>query len=579
VRAAHRVQHCVNCRNQICALAKTSGKILLNMSTIHKEKASDLEFEQYREVRRHARRMQAGTPLLLQSVINSKEELQICTFWISQDFQQLRWTVQDADGEVHEVPVSNIVNIAEVVEDKSDVPEMGFARGQADEQYSLMVVLRDSQGTSTMGLICATPEDMTTWREGLRFLVGAQQLRRPSPRTSEPVPVPASVATTRSPRITRAKALAFPARPATARRAQVTDDLSQRLSLQEETIGKLKQENTMLQEMMKRKDLTLAQLLRDSQSRSTERCNKTESTSRESDDHLRDREVTILRRENARLKKTLKRLKTKQQTIAQLLELLGKALKQQGAESSVFEEEDEKDDDDDDSDGLPPKIVETVKVPRREKKQQKQVAVSVPRQPVWQELAGSEASSEEKLMHMFTAKKTDDETQMQVGTTPTPFTLAEDIEQIAKKLERLERDVAGMHRDPVSLPASSSAPSSARAAESPSQAQNACSAVPVRTAPNLSSNALSNLLDGMAPSLRSWSKGEGAVAVPPVPSAVGFDFSAVGGGPPGVRKSTASLQKLAEDMALLEEKKRRVEQLAKSLEPPSEDEDDGFPLR
>jgi len=548
VRAAHRVQHCVNCRNQICALAKTSGKILLNMSTIHKEKASDLEFEQYREVRRHARRMQAGTPLLLQSVINSKEELQICTFWISQDFQQLRWTVQDADGEVHEVPVSNIVNIAEVVEDKSDVPEMGFARGQADEQYSLMVVLRDSQGTSTMGLICATPEDMTTWREGLRFLVGAQQLRRPSPRTSEPVPVPASVATTRSPRITRAKALAFPARPATARRAQVTDDLSQRLSLQEETIGKLKQENTMLQEMMKRKDLTLAQLLRDSQSRSTERCNKTESTSRESDDHLRDREVTILRRENARLKKTLKRLKTKQQTIAQLLELLGKALKQQGAESSVFEEEDEKDDDDDDSDGLPPKIVETVKVPRREKKQQKQVAVSVPRQPVWQELAGSEASSE-------------------------------DIEQIAKKLERLERDVAGMHRDPVSLPASSSAPSSARAAESPSQAQNACSAVPVRTAPNLSSNALSNLLDGMAPSLRSWSKGEGAVAVPPVPSAVGFDFSAVGGGPPGVRKSTASLQKLAEDMALLEEKKRRVEQLAKSLEPPSEDEDDGFPLR
>lgn len=548
MRAAHRVQHCVNCRNQICALAKTSGKILLNMSTIYKEKASDLEFEQYREVRRHARRMQAGTPLLLQSVINSKEELQICTFWISQDFQQLRWTVQDADGEVHEVPVSNIVSIAEVVEDKSDVPEMGFARGQADEQYSLMVVLRDSQGTSTMGLICATPEDMTTWREGLRFLVGAQQLRRPSPRTSEPVPVPASVATTRSPRITRAKAPAFPARPATARRAQVTDDLSQRLSLQEETIGKLKQENTMLQEMMKRKDLTLAQLLRDSQTRSTERCNKTESTSRESDDHLRDREVTILRRENARLKKTLKTLKTKQQTIAQLLELLGKALKQQGVESSAFEEEDEKDDDDDDSDGLPPKIVETVKVPRREKKQQKQVAVSVPRQPVWQELAGSEASSE-------------------------------DIEQIAKKLERLERDVAGMHGDPVSLPASSSAPSSARAAESPSQAQNACSAVPVRTAPNLSSNALSNLLDGMAPSLRSWSKGEGAVAVPPVPSAVGFDFSAVGGGPPGVRKSTASLQKLAEDMALLEEKKRRVEQLAKSLEPPSEDEDDGFPLR
>ena len=44
---------------------------------------------------------------------------------------------------------------------------------------------------------------------------------------------------------------------------------SRRGSLQEETIAKLKQENTMLQEMMKRKELTLAQLLRDSQTRST----------------------------------------------------------------------------------------------------------------------------------------------------------------------------------------------------------------------------------------------------------------------------------------------------------------------
>ena len=45
------------------------------------------------------------------------------------------------------------------------------------------VVLRDSQGTSAMGLICATPEDMTTWREGLRHLCRARQLGRTSPGT------------------------------------------------------------------------------------------------------------------------------------------------------------------------------------------------------------------------------------------------------------------------------------------------------------------------------------------------------------------------------------------------------------
>ena len=45
------------------------------------------------------------------------------------------------------------------------------------------VLLRDSQRTSAMGLICATPEDMTTWREGLRHLCGARQLGRTSPST------------------------------------------------------------------------------------------------------------------------------------------------------------------------------------------------------------------------------------------------------------------------------------------------------------------------------------------------------------------------------------------------------------
>ena len=79
---------------------------------------------------------EAETPLLLQSIINSEGELQICTFWISQNLRHLRWTAQDADGEVHKVPGSKTVK---VLEDESDVPEMGFARGQEHEQYSLTV--------------------------------------------------------------------------------------------------------------------------------------------------------------------------------------------------------------------------------------------------------------------------------------------------------------------------------------------------------------------------------------------------------------------------------------------------------
>ena len=64
-------------------------------------------------------------------------------------------------------------------------------------------------------------------------------------------------------------------------------------------------------------------------------------------------------------------------------------------ESHAFEEEDEKEEDDDDSDELPPKIEETVKLTRRENKQQKKIVVSVLREPVKQEQADWESSSED----------------------------------------------------------------------------------------------------------------------------------------------------------------------------------------
>ncbi|CAE6971714.1 unnamed protein product [Symbiodinium natans] len=88
----------------------------------------------------------------------------------------------------------------------------------------------------------------------------------------------------------------------------------------------------MLRDIVKRKDETISELLRDSQSKSI----KTESTSRESDEHLQYREVAILRRKNKRLQLDLK---SKQQTITGLLKLVERLSQQADAETSAPEED------------------------------------------------------------------------------------------------------------------------------------------------------------------------------------------------------------------------------------------------
>lgn len=99
-------------------------------------------------------------------------------------------------------------------------------------------------------------------------------------------------------------------------------------------IAKLTQENTVLQESVKRKDLAITKLTHDlrSQSGTMEYCHKTESTSRESDEHLRYREMVILKRKNQRLRKLVQ---TKQQTISELSQLLRKVLEQQTGSSAA----------------------------------------------------------------------------------------------------------------------------------------------------------------------------------------------------------------------------------------------------
>merc|ERR1719412_1901856 len=130
-------------------------------------------------------------------------------------------------------------------------------------------------------------------------------------------------------------------------------------------------ENRLLKEVVNRKDASIAALLRELQSRSSgnamERCTKTGASSRESDEHLSYREAAILRHKNRKLQKTLR---AKQQTIAELLQLVAKVTQQQGAESSAVEELCD-DDDDSDEDGSE-QAMEERKEENEERKEKKE---------------------------------------------------------------------------------------------------------------------------------------------------------------------------------------------------------------
>jgi len=143
------------------------------------------------------------------------------------------------------------------------------------------------------------------------------------------------------------------------------------------------------------------------------------------------------------------------------------------------------------------------------------------------------------------------------GSDSDDIMMNEEVRALASKLEFMERAVAGL--------------------QLPDTSQNSPSAI--------SSKAGTN---GFQPPSRVVAPAQPAAAQASRPQNLGsFDFSAVGGMPStlshaGMSKaSAAALQVLAKEMMTLEEKKRTVEELARDLEPPSDDEveDDGFPLQ
>lgn len=489
------------------------------------------------KVRQHLKRMQSGTPLLLRHLdADGVEELQICTFWLSMDLKTLRWREQEGDASTKELPLSYISEVVEDAESRKQREAViaGEEVPSDDGHYALSLVLNKrpphlKTGSMSLDIICASSEDLESWYKGLVSLVECGASTQAGNRHA-------------SSDSAKASARQAPDGAGSAlRTSAVGTALHEQLRAQEEEIAKLKQENGCLKDLVARKDVTIAALQRDLSDRPSDRHSKTESTSRESDDHLRDREVTILRRKNQKL---LKALRQKQHTVSDLLQMLGKLTQQQGAESDFVTEDDGGDKDEPESGeesveaaacaamstaaAGAPCNVSTRREPARP------LATSVV--PSTHVVHGDEAMKEAAL---------DSDEAIEED---------EEVRELAGKLARLEREMEGLgSRVFQASPHSFAAPSAgARPSVPPGDSMEPSVAKAVRSS-----------LPGQQPMQFDFSAVRAVVASPAI----------------GV-KSAAALQALATEMEVLEAKKRVVEQLARCLEPaPDHEEHDGFPLR
>lgn len=410
--------------------------------------AAEDDFQSFLAVRRHVKRLQSGTPVLLRTITNDgQEDLQICTFWVTQDLQTLRWREQEGAGSAREVPLSAVASITED-EDEED----------GDTHNTIILTMKKAAGSSaswpaTIGLICASAEDTKSWTEGLSFLVSSPEtVAAPSPKAS-PLTSPSAAA-----RQAPAPAAVVPAPSATA---GPSEEQKRQLRQQAELISRLQCENKELREESRRKDAIIMELQR----RASPPGPKTESSSRESDDHLKFREVAMLRSKNRRLQKALR---AKQQTVNDLLQLVGKVTSQQAAESSAAETDD----------------------------------------------GGADAEENEE-----------DEDKLEEEIPKAPNSSPASTGRFQPPARSNGVTTASSERLRYAAEAAPAAAAAARAAES------------ARASPGLSMSS----------------------------------------------RSKAALQVLAREMQLFEEKKKVVEELARSLEPQSandcDEDDDGFPLR
>ncbi|CAJ1351341.1 unnamed protein product [Effrenium voratum] len=419
------------------------------------------DYEDFLALRKHVRKLQGGTPLLLHT--NGEDDLQICTFAVSQDLQALTWRRCEG-GSACRLPLAAIAAV--------DVSSPGTGG-----HFALKVQLRERQANlpQTLELICTSKDDLESWHQGLRFLIGDGAAE------------------------------------------SATADLEQKLKWQEQLIERLQQENNMLREIVKRKDATIADLLRD-QNKSI----KTESTSRESDEHLQYREVAILRRKNKRLQNELK---SKQQTISGLLKLVDRLSQQADAETSAQETAEEE--------------VEVNPKDSRPPEAKAEPKAEAPRDAAAQAREAREA-------------------------------------QAMEALEVRQAQAAAAQAAAAAAAAAAQSAQSAQSASAPAAAQMAQMAQLLGGSPSGQGEVAKMFMGEMAGLAEKLQMLEKAAASAPAPAFQPPSRAPRGKGP----KSAQALEALQREFDALENKKRVVQHLAHTLEPePSDSEDDGFPLR
>lgn len=431
--------------------------------------------------------MTEGTPLLLRMMNEkSQEKLRICTCKVDPKGQVLQMVENDGSNQTHRIPMSTIAEVQDVTHTPEEMERL-FGEDQA---CPVRLTFKNAQ-QQPLEMIFAAVQDFMVWRDGLRSIVVGGPASSPKAKS-------AAKAKAASPRAAQANP---PSRSGVAGQDNA-HLLEEQLMLQEELIAALRQENGVLNEVVKQKDVVIQQLTLDLQSRGTkgDHCSKTESTSRESDDHLRDREMAILKRQNLKLQKEVKK---KKQTIGNLMQTLQNALAGQTSDGDMLKTDDDADDVDSD----------VAMAPAAAPRNRPVSATGVP---------------------------------MSVGSESEP----EDIREEMRALTDLMQ-IAG-RRAPINNGMTLSSQPVAQQPRSPAGQKRA---------------AIAATQAGMAPQ-----------------GMAGFDFSAVGGAAPAVggmsKKSKSALEALTKEMRILEEKKRKVEQLAATLEPSSDaEEDDGFPLQ
>jgi hypothetical protein len=411
----------------------------------------------------------------------SQEKLRICTCKVDPKGQVLHMVENDGSNQTHRIPMSTIAEVQDVTHTPEEMERL-FGEDQA---CPVRLTFKNAQ-QQPLEMIFAAVQDFMVWRDGLKSIVVGGPASPPRAAKS------AAKAKAASPRAAQANP---PSRSGVAGQDNA-HLLEEQLMLQEELIAALRQENGVLNEVVKQKDVVIQQLTLDLQSRGTkgDHCSKTESTSRESDDHLRDREMAILKRQNLKLQKEVKK---KKQTIENLMQTLQNALAGQTSDGDMLKTDDDADDDDDSDVAMAPAAA-----PRN------RPVSGVP---------------------------------MSVGSESEP----EDIREEMRALTELMQ-IAGSNGITLSSPPVAQQP------RSPAGQKRAA----------IAATQAGNAPQGMA----------------------GFDFSAVGGAAPAIggmsKKSKSALEALTGEMRILEEKKRKVEQLAATLEPSSDaEEDDGFPLQ